>query len=70
MSLTTLTLDPTTFDGREWSDVEASPSLDDWLRLMWGVRPGVTSPRCTAGQVHPGCVATAGWLHALWGLAA
>ena len=70
MSLTTLTLDRTTSDGDEWRDVEALPSLDDWLRVIWGVRPGVSSPRCTAGLVDTGCVATAGWLHALWGFVA
>ena len=70
MSLTTLTFDPTTIDDDEWTGVESLPSLDDWLRLIWGVRPGVSSARCTAGRLQPSCVASAGWLQALWGFAA
>ena len=69
MTLTSVTIDPTTFDG-EWSEVAALPSVDDWLRTMWGLRPGVSSPRRSPGPVHPSCVAASGWLHALWGFGA
>ena len=69
MSLMTVTLAPTTAD-HEWPEVAAPPFLDDWLRLIWGVRPGVSSARCTAGRLQPSCVASAGWLQALWGFAA
>jgi len=69
MSLTSLTVDTITVDGDVWSELEALPSLDDWLRVICGVRPGVSSPRCTPVAVHPSCIAQAGWLQALWGLA-
>ena len=67
MSPMTVTLDPTTAD-HEWPDVAAPPFLDDWLRLIWGTRPGVDSPRFTPGPVHPSSAAAAGWLRALWNI--
>jgi|GraSoiStandDraft_11_1057310.scaffolds.fasta_scaffold3076887_1 hypothetical protein len=67
MSLMTVTLAPTTAD-HEWPEVAAPPFLDDWLRLIWGTRPGVGSPPCIPGPVHPSCAAAAGWLRALWNI--
>jgi hypothetical protein len=67
MSLTIVPPYTTTFDDLDEQDVAATPSVDDWLRLMYGLRPGVSRPRFTRGAVHPACVPTAGWLHALWG---
>jgi hypothetical protein len=69
MTLTSVTLDPTTFDD-EWTEGEGLSSVDDWLRTMWGLRPGVSSPRRSTGPVHPSCAATAGWLQAIWGFGA
>jgi hypothetical protein len=61
-----LTIDPILADLDQWaSDVSM---VDDWLYAMWGVVPGVSSPRsqCT---VHPSTAAAAGWLNAMWGFA-
>jgi len=63
----TLTLDTMPIDTGEW-DGEAS-MVDDWLRVLWGIQPGVSSPRPAAVRVHPACLASAGWLTALWGFA-
>ena len=40
--------------------------LNGWLSLQ-GVRPGFSSPKSSPRTVHPSCVASAGWLAALWG---
>jgi len=39
----------------------------DWLRSLWGIHAGASSPGPSAVRVHPACLATAGWLTALWG---
>jgi hypothetical protein len=68
MSLASVTLEETI--GAEESaraEPAALASANDWLWLMWGLRPGVSYPRCTPGPVHPSCMTTAGWLRALWG---
>jgi hypothetical protein len=61
----TLTLDTTTIDTGQW-DAEA-PMVEEWLWTLWGIRPGVSSPRPATVPVHPACLASAGWLSALWG---
>jgi hypothetical protein len=65
----TLTMTPNrvTIDDDELTGLVATPSLDDWLSLIYGVRPGVRFPRRRPGPVHPDCAATAGWLRAMWG---
>jgi hypothetical protein len=59
-----LTLD-THIDIAEWDTDD--PMVEDWLRTLWGIRAGVSSPRPSALRVHPACRASAGWLTALWG---
>jgi hypothetical protein len=60
-----LTVDPLAIDLVEW-DPEI-PRLDDCLRVLWGIQPGVSSPTSARGPVHPSCLASAEWLRALWG---
>jgi hypothetical protein len=61
----TLTVDPLAIDLDKW---DSEPSrYDDWLGLMWGIRPGVSSPISSRRTVHPSCRASAAWLSALWG---
>jgi hypothetical protein len=60
-----LTLDTTLVDVANW-DAEV-PTVEDWLRTMWGIRAGASSPRSSGLRVHPSCLASAGWLNALWG---
>ena len=48
--------------------------VDDWmaeefLYTLWGLRFGSSSPRSSGSPVHPSTVASAGWLHYLWGFA-
>jgi hypothetical protein len=69
MSVTVM-LDTTTIDDEESTDVEALPSLDDWLRVIWDLRPGVSSPRCTPDPLQPNCATHGGWVYALWGFGA
>jgi hypothetical protein len=61
-----LTLDSTPIDIAVW-DTDVSVA-DGWLHALWGLRPGVSSPRPSAVRVNPDCLAGAGWLTALWGL--
>ena len=61
----TATVDPMSQDITE-CDNEV-PMISDWLARMWGVRPGVSSPTSSRDRVHPSCLASAGWLTALWG---
>jgi hypothetical protein len=70
MSLTIVPPDTITFDDHEPTDVVPAPTFDDWLRLLYGLRPGDSRPRPSRGAVHPSCAATADWLHALWGVTA
>ena len=65
MSLTSLTLNTITIDGEDWTEIELAATHGDWLRVMWGLRPGVSSPRCTLGPGHPGCTTDVKWLHAM-----
>ena len=68
MTLTSVAVDSMAVDVEQWAEIDASPSVDDWLRVMWGLRPGVSSPRCTAGPGHSSWAAGAGWLRAMWGI--
>jgi hypothetical protein len=45
-----------------------SPTAEQWLHLMYGIRRGRSSPiRCaTAIWAHP--EGTAEWLHRMWGI--
>ena len=62
----TLSLDTSLLDIEAW---EANlPLAGDWLYALWGLRPGVSSPRSSGVTVPPGTPG-AGWLHALWGFA-
>lgn len=63
-----VTIDPTFTDIHEWA---TDPSMvNDWLYVMWGIVPGASSrPARPWGRLHPSSVATAGWLHALFGVA-
>jgi len=63
----TLSLDTSPLDIDAW---EADPpTTGDWLSALWGVRPGVSSPRSCGVAVQPSAAASAGWLHALFGFA-
>ena len=61
----TLMLDTAGIDLDEWG-AEASMT-GDWLRSLWGIHARASSPGPSAVRVHPACLATAGWLTALWG---
>ena len=52
------------FDDWETTDLRM---VENWLHTMYGIRPGTSSPRCSADSVHPSCVASTGWLTALYG---
>jgi hypothetical protein len=63
----TLSLDTSLLDIDAW---EADLSMTgDWLYALWGIRPGVSSPRSSRVTAPPCTAASAGWLHALWGFA-
>jgi hypothetical protein len=64
-----LTIDPTITDFNEWAADQSM--VDDWLFVMFGVVPGVSSrPARPWGRVHHSSVATAGWLNTLFGFPA
>jgi hypothetical protein len=55
-----LTIDPTTTDFNEWASDQSM--VEDWLFVMWGIVPGVSSrPAQPWGRVHPSSVTTSGW---------
>jgi hypothetical protein len=61
----TLTVDTFPIDISEWETEDSM--AEEFLYTVWGIRPGVSSPRPTALRIDPACHASAAWLTALWG---
>jgi hypothetical protein len=61
-----LTIDPMIDELDEWASERSM--VEDWLYALWGIVPGVSSPRSEL-TAHPFTAAAAGWLNALWGSA-
>ena len=59
-----LTIDTTPIDIDDWATDR--PTVEDWMRTIWGLQPGTSSPRCS-GNVHRSCLASGGWLTAMYG---
>lgn len=61
-----MTTDTLTIDDVVFTEPERFPSVEDCVRVLYGVRSGVSSPRSSPVSEH----CRVGWLYGVWGYVA
>jgi hypothetical protein len=61
-----VTLNRTTIDDLEFPELDLFPTVETCQRILYGVRPGVSSPRTTPLRPQPCGPHHGAWLQSLW----